>query len=225
MLKYRNLKKTAAALLTACLISTTICSCGGTAGTTDTESADTSDVEKADIPYTEKEIPVFREKLTDEKVPLRFYEDQPNVPYMGIAAYYTMMIPNAEMTVERYEDGSYFLYHENGNAVIDINEETMSSDNISDFTNLMPLMQEGMPNVSLDGAPYLRFSSMSCDPKRANVTYEFADYSIDLHGGETDVFFPLATLSDMFADQAYHIIAILVSIYRFGWRNLANENS
>ena len=136
-----------------------------------------------------------------------------------------MMIPNAEMTVERYEDGSYFLYHENGNAVIDINEETMSSDNISDFTNLMPLMQEGMPNVSLDGAPYLRFSSMSCDPKRANVTYEFADYSIDLHGGETDVFFPLATLSDMFADQAYHIIAILVSIYRFGWRNLANENS
>ena len=204
MLKYRNLKKTAAALLTACLISTTICSCGGTAGATDTESTGTSDVEKADIPYTEKEIPVFREKLTDEKVPLRFYEDQPNVPYMGIAAYYTMMIPNAEMTVERYEDGSYFLYHENGNAVIDINEETMSSDNISDFTNLMPLMQEGMPNVSLDGAPYLRFSSMSCDPKRANVTYEFADYSIDLHGGETDVFFPLATLSDMFADQAYH---------------------
>ena len=133
MLKYRNLKKTAAALLTACLISTTICSCGGTAGATDTESTDTSDVEKADIPYTEKEIPVFREKLTDEKVPLRFYEDQPNVPYMGIAAYYTMMIPNAEMTVERYEDGSYFLYHENGNAVIDINEETMSSDNISDF--------------------------------------------------------------------------------------------
>ena len=66
------------------------------------------------------------------------------------------------------------------------------------------LMQEGMPNVYLDGAPYLRFLKTSYEPETAEVTFEFSNYSIDLYGDETDVYFPLATLSDMFADLAYH---------------------
>lgn len=192
------LKKTTAALLALCLMFTAM------GVWFDKACAVASDEENPDNAYTEKEAPVFREALTDETATLRFYEDQPNVPYMGISAYYTMMVPDAKMTVENHGDGTYALANETGSAVADVNAETLSSDNISNFTNLMVQMQEGMPNVYLDGAPYLRFQEVSPQPEKNKVTFAFADYGIDLRGDEADVYFPLATLSDMFADMAYH---------------------
>ena len=185
-----NIKRTTAIMLAACFISTAMCAIAVEAHT--------------DIAYTEKEVSVFREELTDETAELRFYEDQPNVPYMGICAYFTMMVPDEKMTVEKQEEGIYYLANITGSAAIDVNADTLTSDDIMDFTNQMMQVQEGMPNVYLDGAPYLRFLEASYDPEKTEVTYDFADYSIDLRGDEEDVYFPLATLSNMFADLAYH---------------------
>ena len=157
-----------------------------------------------DPAYTVKETPVFRKELTDEKVQLRFYEDQPNVPYMGIAAYYGMMLPGSKMKVEYQRGGSFLLTSKLGSAVADLKKETLTSDNIADFTNLMTQVQKDMPNVYLDGAPYVRFEEASYEPETSPVTFAFADYGIDLRGDGKDVYFPLATLSDMFADLSYH---------------------
>lgn len=109
---------------------------------------------------------------------------------MGISAYYSMMVPGAKLKVAVKEDGTSSLASETGNAVADVQAETLSSDNIADFTNLMVQKQENMPNVYLDGAPFIRFTEAVSDPEVAPVTFAFADYKIDLRGDEEDVYFP-----------------------------------
>ena len=166
---------------------------------------ETSDPANSGEPdFIVKETPVFRATLTDETVSLRFYEDQPNVPYMGISSYYAMMAPGTKMQVENKGDGIYLLTNETGSAIADVQKDTLSSDNIADFTDLMILVQEGMPNVYLDGAPYIRYEEAIYEPESVPVNFVFYDYHIDLHGDKEDVYFPLATLSDMFADLGYH---------------------
>ena len=38
--------------------------------------------------YTVIDTPLFRETLTAERLPLRYYDDMPNVPYMGLSLTY-----------------------------------------------------------------------------------------------------------------------------------------
>ena len=131
------------------------------------DSGQSSQEDAGQIAYEDREIPVFRERETNETIKLRFYEDLPNVAYVNIEDYHHLYLPEAVVTAERIstesdvqpEEGSgvYLVRNETGAAVIDTEKETLSSEDLPAFTNVMGLIQPGMANTYLDGLPYVRW--------------------------------------------------------------------
>ena len=158
------------------------------------------------IAYTEKEAPIFKEADTGKTVGLRFYEDQPNVAYINIADYYHLFFPDKEMTIQ--ESGTdadvYTVVNATGSATVDTAEETISSEDMAAFTNVMILTQEGMDNVYLDGAPYVRVEDTQYTPEKSLVTYDLSEYQIDIRADDRGLYLPIATLCDMYSDLVYH---------------------
>lgn len=156
--------------------------------------------------YTEKEIPIFNGEDVDGNVELRFYEDQPNVAYIDIVDYYHLFLPDRDMTVK--ESGTdtdiYTVVNATGSATVDTAEETISSDDMAAFTNVMTLMQEDMDNVYYDGAPYVRVAGTQFMPDSKTVTYDLSEYEIDVRADGERLYLPIATLSDMYADLVLH---------------------
>ena len=146
--------------------------------------------EGGSISYTEKEVPIFKDADTGETVDLRFYEDQPNVAYINIADYYHLFFPDKEMTVQ--ESGTdadvYTVVNATGSATVDTAEETISSEDMAAFTNVMILTQEGMDNVYLDGAPYVRVEDTQYTPEKSLVTYDLSEYQIDIRADDRGLY-------------------------------------
>ena len=158
------------------------------------------------VSYTEKEVPIFKEAETDETASLRFYEDLPNVAYISITDYYHLFLPDKEMTVEEVgaDTDVYQVVSATGSATVDAAEETISSDDMAAFTNLMTLMQEDMDNVYCDGAPYVRVAGTQYTPEKNPVTYDLSDYQIDVRADDEGLYLPIATLNDMYTDLISH---------------------
>lgn len=154
--------------------------------------------------YVTRPVPVYRETMTNERAELRFYSDMPNVPYIGISDYYALMLPSAEMKVER-SGSSYVLTSTTGTATVDTEKDVFTSPDLSDFTNLMDQVQKGMPNVYYDGNGYAAFERVEYAQDPTPVTFDFAKYHIDLRADDGDVIFPLSTLSDIYSDLFYHV--------------------
>lgn len=153
--------------------------------------------------YTEKSVSVNRGGTDAGQVTLRFYDDQPSVAYISIAEFHRMMMPGATMKLEK-QGGIYLLTTADGEALVNVYDDTMETPSIIDFTNQMSLAQPGMPSVYLDGAPFVRYKDLTVANEGRSTTFDFRKYSIDLHGDANSVYFPFSTLSDMYADLAYH---------------------
>ena len=145
----------------------------------------------------------------DGTVTLRFYDDMPSVPYISAAAFQQLMLPGTTIEVSRTCEGTYTLTGPYAEATVNTTTEQFASDDYMGFTNLMDLIQPGMANVYLDGAPYIRYRSMELTPASATVTFDFKKYGIDLRGDDTAVYFPLTTLSDLYSDLYYHVAAYI----------------
>ena len=153
--------------------------------------------------YMKQTVPIFRAELTDETATVRYFTDAPSIAYMSIADYYAIMLPGQTMQVESAGDGKYTLTSACGSALADIQADTLYSDDYSAFTNLMGQIQEGMDNIYLDGYPFVQVVGADYSKAPDPVTFSFGDYGIDLKADGGQVFFPLATLSDMFANMDY----------------------
>lgn len=155
--------------------------------------------------YFTKQVPVNRNGEDGGNVTLRFYDDMPSVAYISVADFQELMLPGTTITVTKNGEGDYTLKNPFAEATVNTTDEQFSSDNYMAFTNLMGSIQPGMDNVYLDGAPYVRYKSQELTPAQATVTFDFKKYGIDLRGDDEAVYFPLATIADMYSDLYYHI--------------------
>lgn len=157
--------------------------------------------------FVDRDVSVFRAGPTDETITLRFYEDLPDIAYVKLEDYHHLFFPDAEVTVteEPGEESAVFsVTNENGSALINTKNETIRSEDFLAFTNIMGLVQPGMPGGYLDGLPYVRWSRREAEPAQAPVELDLAGYGIDLRADEGELCLPIATLSDLYADLAYH---------------------
>ena len=159
------------------------------------------------VPFEERDVPVFRQEASEETVTLRFYEDCPHVAYVSFEDYHRLFLPDAPVEAREEEPGSgiWVMKTGTGEATADIVEETLYSEDLPAFTNVMSLQQEGMENAYYDGAPYIRWAKSVHSPEKAPVTLDFAAYGIDIRADENGIFFPVATLADIYADLDYHL--------------------
>ena len=155
--------------------------------------------------FTEKTVPVVTKVAPDGEVTLRFYDDLPDVAYISAADFQSIVLPGSVMTVTHTGIGEYTLTNADAKAVVDINKDVFVSDGFEAFTNQMGLLQPGMANVYYDGMPFVRFKSVTYTPATVTTTLDFGAYGIDIHAdGKGAVYFPFATLADMYTDLYYH---------------------
>ena len=155
--------------------------------------------------YTERVVPVVTKIAPDGQVTLRFYDSMPNVAYISAADFQSIVLPGSTMTVTHTGAGQYTLANADATATVNINDDVFVSDQFEAFTNQMGLLQPGMANVYYDGMPFVRFKKVSYFPLKATTTLDLGAYGIDLHAdGKGAVYFPFATLADMYTDLYYH---------------------
>ena len=155
--------------------------------------------------YTERVVPVVTKIAPDGQVTLRFYDSMPNVAYISAADFQSIVLPGSTMTVTHTGAGQYTLTNADATATVNINDDVFVSDQFEAFTNQMGLLQPGMANVYYDGMPFVRYKKVSYFPLKATTTLDMGAYGIDLHAdGKGAVYFPFATLADMYTDLYYH---------------------
>ena len=155
--------------------------------------------------YTDRVVPVVTKVAPDSEVTLRFYDAMPNVPYISAADFQSIVLPGSVMTVTHTGVGEYTLANADATAVVNIGSDIFVSNEFEAFTNQMGLLQAGMANVYYDGMPFVRYKSVTYTPSLVTTTLDFGAYGIDLHAdGKGAVYFPFATLADMYSDLFYH---------------------
>ena len=155
--------------------------------------------------YTERVVPVVTKIAPDGQVTLRFYDSMPNVAYISAADFQSIVLPGSTMTVTHTGAGQYTLANADATATVNINDDVFVTDQFEAFTNQMGLLQPGMANVYYDGMPFVRYKSVAYLPLKATTTLDLGAYGIDLHAdGKGAVYFPFATLADMYTDLYYH---------------------
>ncbi len=160
--------------------------------------------------YTEKSVAVCRDGKADGQVTLRFYSDMPSVAYIEAADFHRLISNGATMTVKN-QGGQYLLTTTGGTATVDVKADRLTSTTYDDLISLAALTAPGLPaNALFDGQKYLRFAGStvtSTFKPTAPVTLRFANYGIDLHDDGTTVYFPFATLADIYSDVFLHSAA------------------
>ena len=77
--------------------------------------------------FIDRNVGVFREKLTDETAKVRYFSDLRSVAYMSLADYYAIMLPGYQMQTEPAGDGKYTLTSACGTATIHFLSKTFGS--------------------------------------------------------------------------------------------------
>ena len=138
-------------------------------------------------------------------VTLRFYHDMPNVAYISVSHYQEMMYPGTTIQVQSLGKGKYALTSPCGTAEVDVEKDLFMSGDYEAFTNMMGMVQPGMPNTTYDALPIIRWKSLEAKPKQVDVTLDYGKYGIDIREDGEDVYFPFATISDLYTDGFMHL--------------------
>lgn len=158
-----------------------------------------------------RKIPVYRKSLSEnEKVDCMFFDDMPEIPYMAIDLYYKTFL-DGEMTVKKQNDGKYLCTEKkNGEtAVIDINADTLTSDQLVLFVSTPVRKPDGLGAAV--GGPELitKTVSVKSDKTPEAVTVNYKKYNIDIREKDGSIYFPFASLSDLFGNTD-----MLTAVYR-----------
>ncbi len=155
--------------------------------------------------YTVRTATVNRDGEKKGSIDLRFYTDKGDVPYVSVADFYKMMLPKENITVSRQGD-LYTITTSGGTATVDVKKDLFSSTTFITLFDMNSLSGTDVPSgASYDGAPYLKAVSCNLLPQVSKADFNFKKYSIDLLDDGRNVFFPYATLADIFSDQALRI--------------------
>ena len=156
--------------------------------------------------YSERMVPVIDPKgASHGMVMLRFYNDMPSVAYVSISNFQQMMYPGTTVQVVPTGEHQYVLTNPCGTATVDIDKDIFESNDYEAFTNLMGQVQPGMPNTCYDALPIIRWKSIDIQPKNVHVALDYGKYGIDLRADDTSVYFPFATIADLYIDGYMHI--------------------
>jgi len=160
--------------------------------------------------YADKSLPVNRDGSAYGQAAVRYYSDKPSVAYISVADFYKLMTGGETMSVERRGD-LYELTARGVTATVDVKADNLYSSAYDGFVNLMWMVDPDIaPNASYDGSKYLKVvksETVSMFKPATGVRLDFQKYDIDLHDDGTTVFFPFATLSDIYNDCTFHYAA------------------
>ena len=158
--------------------------------------------------YQERLVPVTDPQGNSQgMVTLRFYDDMPSVAYVSISNFQGIMYPGTTVQVVKTSPGQYALTSPCGTATVDTEKDIFESDDYEAFTNMMGQVQAGMPNTVYDALPIIRWKSIETTPQSVHVALDYGKYGIDLRADDANVYFPFATINDLYIDGYLHLAA------------------
>ena len=140
--------------------------------------------------YEIKDIDIYRKNdSVDKKIGIRFYSDNPNVPYIGIKEYFKEFY-NTDLTISK-EDSFYNIKKNNETCIkIDPKNELLEIQSLYEFGK--------HPDYhSNNEKTYLKLDST----KTTNKTFKainLNDYSILTYSSKNDVYVPVALLGNLY---------------------------
>ena len=174
----------------------------------DDEVNDNGDSQPASVDagpsYTDKTVDVNRDGNAYGQVSLRFYSDMPSVAYISVADFHKIMTGGEAMRVTRQGD-LYELTTKGGTATVNVQADNLYSTTYGGFVDLLWMVEPTLaPNTPYDGSKYIKFVKQESVSATRGARLDFSKYSIDLHDDGSNVYFPFATLADIYSDCNFH---------------------
>lgn len=161
----------------------------------------------ADAPYTEQITTVFREGEEAGGLTLRFYDETPHVPYLGVRAY-SLYMRNQPLTLRENEDGTCALINGIGVEMLcDAGAGTIFIQDWNRFFDLPLPLENDAGGWKDTKVPFVRITGVDYEGEAAPVTLDFAKYGVRIYADRDDVYLPVSMLSSMMTDIAtYHLL-------------------
>lgn len=151
----------------------------------------------AERKYTEKEIDAYLYNMKNtSKLKCLIYDDMPSMPYISVTDY-LYCITEVKFPISESSNGVY--------TVTSPTEKTMVIDTVKDtvhfdaFENFFPSQAADADNDGPEGY-YIKDLKLNVEGTQNAVELDLSKYRIDITAVNGAVYFPLATLSDLFAD-------------------------
>ncbi len=163
--------------------------------------------------YRTVSVPVLREKLdSEETADVRFYADQPHVPYINVRDFYNQFYLigtdlKEGMTCTQ-KDNEYTLTNIAGTtATFDVDKDTIDTPNFERFTKLAYSLKVEAAGGVDSNYPFIKQIDTTEPADPAPLTLDPGEYGIDLRGDDTGVYAPVGTICDIFATpETYYVI-------------------
>lgn len=146
-----------------------------------------------------RSVPLMREGGATESITLRFYKEQPNIPFFGLKAYSETVGVNP-LTFEVKDDGKYYFANEKGAvAVVDPAQGTITADDWCDFFNPALPYEGGAKAFKDTSCDFIRVKDVSYKGDSKQLKLDLKKYGLKMYADEEDVYLSLSLLSSMMA--------------------------
>ena len=166
--------------------------------------------------FTEKAVPVIREDGETDAFTVRFYPDQPNVPYCGLRAYSEYLGSNP-LTCETGADGTLIFTGTQGvKAVVDPKAGTLSTEDWTGFHCPAP-PYAGQPVALKDSnCAFVRIADVTYEEDPRPLTLDFGKYGLRMYADADDVYLSLTLVSSLLCDISTRMMTWNGERARFG---------
>ena len=153
--------------------------------------------------YTEQPTKLITEGGADGgEMVLRFYEETPHVPYMGIAAY-SEKFKEQPLTFRENGDGTCALVNGIGEELqCDPAKGVITIKDWGRFFDLPLPLEDKALGWKDTTCHYVRFTGVDYEGEPALVTLDFAKYGIPVYADADDIYLPVSTLANIMTDIA-----------------------
>ena len=155
-----------------------------------------------EAPFTEKQVPVISDGAEDGELALRFYDETPNVPYMGINEY-SQYMKGQSLTLRENEDGTCSLVNDIGEELVcNVEKGSILVNDWNRFFDLpLPLENEAL-GWKDSITSFIRITDVAFEGEPEPVTLDFAKYGIKIYSDSDDIYLPVAEVSNIMTDIA-----------------------
>ncbi len=139
--------------------------------------------------YTVKQVDVYREAgKVDKTIPLRFYSETPNVPYIGVDQYFSEFF-KFDLAISKNGDSIKYALSDDAYMIFDAKQDILTVYNIDAFS-------EAEFFVSSTSKLFTEKIGKISTPMSEKVI-SLHNYCIDIHSGSEEVYVPLTLLSSL----------------------------
>lgn len=151
------------------------------------------------VDYVDREVSVIREYGATTTINLRFYSDQPNIPYIGIKEFLDEM---NLISLKSKKDKSGNIVYTNPygvKAVFDPKAGTLTCDDWAHFHYKAAPIEEATAYKDLS-CGLVRISEINFEGKSKKVTFDFKKYGLNTYEINDDIYMSLSLANNVFAE-------------------------